>query len=203
MSAEPRPTEPGRPRRPRRFVVRDHEDHKVTEKIEAFLAGPRPGRSRRKRATVAKPRPPLDTRTDFAAALRLEHARAERYGRPVAIGAVAFGPDVPASASEFDPRRAAQPGRIDQLAGPIGTTLRREARDTDRVARVGPDRFHVLLPETSATDAERFVERVRRACEAWSAETAQPVRLRIETAAPDATRTLADALAAVEERLSA
>lgn len=205
MPADPRP-QPARPRRPRRFIVRDHEDHRVDEKIQAFLAGPKPSRSRARKAPPKPRRPalPLDTRTDFAAALRLESARAERYGRPVSIVAVAFAPAGDGADSAADATTGVDTARsVDRLAGPIGSTLRREARDTDRVARVAPDRFHVLLPETGATDAERFVERVRQACEAWSSEADEPLRLRIATVAAGHDRTLVDALAAAEERLSA
>jgi hypothetical protein len=38
-------------------------------------------------------------------------------------------------------------------------------RETDRVARFGPGRLHVLLPETRGRQAERVVERIR---ERWA-----------------------------------
>lgn len=193
-------------RRVRRFVVRDTEDHRTTAKIEEFLSGPR-ARGR----TGAKPnRAPgrvdtnFDTRPDFAAALVRETARTERYGHPATVLAVEFELADPAKTGTG---RAASDGararQIDRLAGPIGFTLRREARDTDLIARVAPNRFHVLLPETSEADASRFVDRARRACEVWFAGAAIPVRLRIEAASSGRDLTLTDALAAVEERLSA
>jgi hypothetical protein len=201
-----KPTSRPRARRPRRFVVRDGDDHRATEKIEEFLSGPR-ARSRHRTAPAASRAgdPDLDTRTDFAAALERETARTERYGRPATVLAVEFavngqaGPDRP-------PRWQVSGGmdrQIDQLAGPIGFTLRREARGVDRIARVAPNRFHVLMPETTAADAARYVDRARQACEVWFAGAALPVQLRIESASSGDGRTLRDALADVEDRLSA
>lgn len=177
-------------------MVRDGDDHRVTEKIEKFLSGPRSrrrthGPPRVEQASAAEDA--LDTRTDFAAAIRREMARTERYGRPATVVAVEF-------AVATTPAPGAQ---IDRLAAPIGFTLRREARDTDRIARVAPNRFHVLLPETSEADALRYIDRARQACEVWFTGAALPVQLRIEAASAGRDRSLADALAAVEDRLSA
>jgi GGDEF domain-containing protein len=196
MPDDRQPPRPLGPRRARRFVVRDGDDHRVTEKIEKFLSGPRSrrrthGPSRMEPARAAESA--LDTRTDFEAAIRREMARTERYGRPATVVAVEF-----AVATTSAPG-----GQIDRLAGPIGFTLRREARDTDRIARVAPNRFHVLLPETSEADALRYIERARQACEVWFTGATLPVRLRIEAASAGRDRSLADALAAVEDRLSA
>jgi GGDEF domain-containing protein len=93
--------------------------------------------------------------------------------------------------------------QIDRLAAPIGYTLRREARDTDRIARVAPNRFHVLLPETSEGDALRYISRARQACEVWFTGASLSVRLRIEAASAGQDRSLVEALADVEDRLSA
>jgi diguanylate cyclase (GGDEF)-like protein len=187
------------PRRPRRFVVRDTDDHRATEKIERFLSGPVPQaeppmspRLERTGSTEAV----LDTRTDFAAALRRETARAERYGRPATVVAIEFAA-FPGATSKPDH------DRTDRLARPIGFTLRREARDTDRIVRVAPNRFHVLLPETSEADAFRYVDRARYACEMWFMGAELPIRLRIETASAGPDQSLIEALAAVEDRLSA
>lgn len=193
-------------RRVRRFVVRDPDDHRATAKIEEFLSGPRARGRTGTRATKAPGRVDtnFDTRPDFAAALARETARTERYGHPATVLAVEFdvvGPNGnPRSPITSESERARQ---IDRLAGPIGFTLRREARDTDLIARVAPNRFHVLLPETGEPDALRFIERARRACEVWFAGAALPVQLRIEAASSGRGLTLTDALAAVEERISA
>ena len=193
------PLRPFGPRRAPRFVVRDRDDHRATEKIERFLTGPVPPdegpldrRPERARAAEAV----LYTRTDFAAALRRETARAERYGRPATVVAIEFVglPGAPAN-RDFD--------ATDRLARPIGFTLRREARDTDRIVRVAPNRFHVLLPETSEADAFRYIDRARYACEMWFMGAELPIRLRIETASASPDQSLIEALAAIEDRLSA
>ena len=218
----PKPPRPLGPRRARRFVVRDGDDHRVTEKIEKFLSGPRNHkRTQSPRMEPARPvDPALDTRSDFAAAIRRETARSERYGRPATVVAVEFavatGPRNGWPHGVGGGNNAPLPGpnvvpdpsgheihQIDRLAGPIGYTLRREARDTDRVARVAPNRFHVLLPETSEADALRYIERARQACEVWFTGAALPVRLRIEAASAGGDLSLIEALAAVEDRLSA
>lgn len=196
----PKPDRPT-PRRGRRFVVRDAEDHRATEKIEEFLIGPRRTRSRSDQPQSIRPARPstvtdLDTRTDFVAALRREASRTERYGHPATIVAVAF--DI-----ESANGRPADERDVDRLSGPIGFTLRREARETDRIARVAPNRFHVLMPETAADDAAGYVERARRACEIWFTGADLPVRMRFAAASSSPHQTLADALAAVEERLTA
>lgn len=186
-------------------MVRDGDDHRATEKIEEFLSGPR-AKSRHRTALTVKRTgdTDLDTRTDFAAALERETARTERYGRPATVLAVEFAVNALAAADRpLWPVSGAVDRQIDQLAGPIGFTLRREARDVDRIARVAPNRFHVLLPETTAADAARYVDRARQACEVWFAGAALPVRLRIESASSGDGRTLGDALADVEDRLSA
>jgi GGDEF domain-containing protein len=195
----PLPDRPVR-RRARRFVVGDGDDDRATEKIEEFLTGPR---------TRARPRGPrptqmagapvltdLDTRTDFVAALRREAGRSERYGRPATVVAVDFDVEAPRGVPTDD-------RQIDRLAGPIGFTLRREARETDRIARVAPNRFHVLLPETGSADAAGYIARARHACEIWFAGAALGVRMRFEAASSSPRQTLTDALASVEDRLSA
>jgi hypothetical protein len=197
---------PAARRRVRRFVVRDADDHRATAKIEEFLSGPRARGRTAGRATRAPGRVDqnFDTRPDFAAALAREAARTERYGHPATVLAVEFElADPPATAPPKPTSDGERARQVDRLSGPIGFTLRREARDTDLIARVAPNRFHVLLPETSEADASRFIERARRACEVWFAGAAIPVRLRIEAASSGREFTLTDALAAVEERISA
>jgi GGDEF domain-containing protein len=188
------------PRRVRRFVVRDAEDHRTTEKIEEFLTGPRTrARPRRARSADVGGSPPvadLDTRTDFVAAVRRETVRSERYGHPATIVAVEFA--IAAAGGV-----AADDREIDRLAAPIGFTLRREARETDRIARVAPNRFHVLMPETVSTDAAGYIDRARNACEIWFAGAALPVRIRFEAASSSPRQSLTAALEAVEERLTA
>jgi hypothetical protein len=188
------------PRRARRFVVRDAEDHRTTEKIEEFLTGPRTrDRPRSLRSAEIAGAPAvgdLDTRTDFVAAVRREARRSERYGHPATIVAVEF-------AIEATGGKPADDRQIDRLAGPIGFTLRREARETDRIARVAPTRFHVLMPETVATDATGYIDRARQSCEIWFGGAGLPVRIRFEAASSGPRQSLTAALEAIEERLTA
>jgi hypothetical protein len=205
MPDDPSAPQP-RQRRPRRFVVRHADEQRVTEKIEEFLSGPRSRQRTGGRGPAPAPRADqaLDTRTDFFAAVQREAARAERYARPATVVAVEFTVEEPTriGPSAHAARRDLTE-QVDRLAGPIGYTLRREARGTDRIARVAPNRFHVLLPETSERAARGYVERARHACEVWFAGAAIPVRLRIEAASTARDRTLTEALAVVDERLSA
>ena len=92
----------------------------------------------------------MDTRTDWDIALRHEDARVARYGRPAAVLAVRL--------------RMLTTGAVDHYATRIGGAIRHQARETDRVTRFGPDRFHVLLPETLEAEASVLAERVRAAC---------------------------------------
>jgi len=55
----------------------------------------------------------------------------------------------------------------------IGSLLRSGARSSDYVARLGPRRFGILLPETDEIAAVNFVERVRERCVA-AAKQADP-----------------------------
>ena len=53
---------------------------------------------------------------------------------------------------------------IERYAARVGAIVRETARETDRVTRAAPDRFHVLLPETSEAEAATLAERVRETC---------------------------------------
>ena len=152
----------GRPPRRKRFALpRDHHDEvengRAAEHIEAFLEGPTRGSRptdhgpdravRRPRALI-----PLDTRTDWDRALHLEDARIARYGRTASVLVV----DVATTPPEI----------VDASAARIGAAIRAESREIDRVARVGPGRFHVLLPETDGHHAAAIGQRMARACRA-------------------------------------
>ena len=63
-------------------------------------------------------------------------------------------------------------GLEDRFAARVGSVLRDHARETDRIARVGPTRFHVLLPETSEPEAAVLAERVRATCRERGARSA-------------------------------
>ena len=171
-----------------RFVLpADHHDDRIGERIEAFLDGPEPaarrgGRARHLRSDhLKRPRAllPLDTRTDWDAALRQEDARVARYGRPASVVVVSLA--------------LADPATTDRYASRIGTALRAHARETDRVARVGPARFHLLLPETMEAEATALASRLRDAC---CAVIGSPPPLEVRAVAASVVRggTLSDAL---------
>ena len=171
----------------------DRQDDRASEHIEAFIEGP--PRIRRKRDAPTGPdqrRPrkdvPLDTRRDWNAALAQEEARGLRYDSPAAVLIVDIGP-VPAL-------------RVERAAGLVGATVRHHARETDRVARVGPGRFHVLLPETLERDAAVLAERIRRACASTPAIAAiEGATVRTAVASPVRGQGLGEALKIAEARL--
>ncbi|MFL5778013.1 MAG: diguanylate cyclase domain-containing protein [Chloroflexota bacterium] len=189
-----RASPPARPvRRVRRFALptEQHDDARTSERIEAFLEGPPKPRRRGSKVAQRRPHrvPPLDTRADWNSALRLEEARAARYARPVSVMVVAFGASAPTNGG-------------DQIARPIGDAIRFAARETDRVARVGPDRFHVLLPETTGGEASHLAERLATACRERVNGAGADVALRIETASSIHGESIVEALAECERRLA-
>jgi hypothetical protein len=135
-----------RTRRPKFALPADHHhDDGTSERIEAGRDGPKRERRSKPRHLrsegLRRPRRsmPIDIRTDWDAALRHEDARVARYGRPAAVLVVDVQPS--------------EAGMVDRFAARVGTVIRDHARETDRIARVGPSRFHVLLPETSEPEA--------------------------------------------------
>lgn len=164
----------------------DHaQDAGVSERIEAFIDGRPPVRRTRRRPpkpeAVRQPTRPkkLDTRTDWDDALHHEDARVARYGRPASVLVIAI---------------AGAPGPLAERAAPaIGAAIRKAARETDRVARIGPGRFHVLLPETEDAEATAVAERIRAAC--------GDTPLHVAAASPSRGQTLIDALSLAIARI--
>jgi GGDEF domain-containing protein len=91
----------------------------------------------------------------------------------------------------------------DRLITPIANTLLRNSRRADRVARVGPVRFHVLLPKTDEITAINYVDRVREETDDWLAAGAVASRLVIGWASPGTGTAFADAMRVAEERMNA
>lgn len=89
----------------------------------------------------------------------------------------------------------------DRLLPPVADTLRRLARSADHVARVGPGRFGVLLPETDEISAINYIERVRRACELWLESGAIALRLAIGWAGTSGDPTLTEARRTATDRM--
>jgi len=132
---------------------------------------------------------PLDTRTDWEAALLHEDARLSRYGRAASVLVV----DI----------RLARPGAEDRLATEVGAVIRQLARETDRVARVSQTRFHVLLPETLEPEAAALAQRVQRACAASVATSLDGgVTIATAVASPPRGATLVDALRQAQDSLA-
>ncbi len=130
----------------------------------------------------------MDTRTDWDIALRHEDARVARYGRPAAVLAVRL--------------RMLTTGAVDHYATRIGGAIRHQARETDRVTRFGPDRFHVLLPETLEAEASVLAERVRAACVAMiPGAQGSEVEVMVAAAGTSGGGSLLEAMRSVKARL--
>lgn len=99
-----------------------------------------------------------------------EAARIKRYHRPATVVMIELD-----GLDRFVERLGHDAG--DRVVPAVADTIRRLARDADYVARLGPGRFGVLLPETDDVAAINYVERVRRACELWLESGAIAMRL--------------------------
>jgi len=138
----------------------------------------------------------LDNRLAWDRAMQQENERKRRYGRPVSVViAELYGLD---ALAERVGRDAA-----DRLVPAIAEALRRYGRATDRVARVGHARFHVLLPETDEVRAINYVERVRQACDLWLESGAVSLSLSLGWASPGPDDDIETAMIMAEDRLLA
>ena len=107
----------------------------------------------------------LHNRRYFHETLAREVARAGRYGRSLALVIL-----------DIDDFKAIN-DEIGHLAGDavlseVAKRLRAVVRSADIACRVGGDEFAVILPESSAADAEQLYHRVRRAVAAAPVEQA-------------------------------
>jgi diguanylate cyclase (GGDEF)-like protein len=91
----------------------------------------------------------------------------------------------------------------DRVLPALADALSRNARAADHLARLGPSRFGVLLPETAEVEAINFVERVRQACDLWLESGAIALHLSMGWASPGPESSLADAIALAQERMFA
>ena len=125
-----------------------------------------------------------------------EDARINRYGRPATVVIL-----------ELDglDRLVAALGQEagDRILPAVADALSRHARGADHIARLGPGRFGVLLPETGEVEAVNYVERVRQVCELWLEAGAIALRLAIGWASPAIDSTLADAFVEAQDRMYA
>jgi diguanylate cyclase (GGDEF)-like protein len=156
------------------------------------------------RGIAAVTAPPPETNADaltglltHAAWTRIvvdEEARIRRYRRPATIVMVELqGLD-----------RLVElmgPSSVDRIVPAVADTLRRDARESDHVARLASGRFAVLLPETDEILAINYVERVRRACDLWLESGAVSLRMAMGWASSAADGSLADAEGLATDRM--
>lgn len=126
--------------------------------------------------------------------LREEAGRLRRYGRSFAI--------VFAELDGLD-RLADRVGAeaAGRIVPALGHVLQHQARAVDIVARVGPSRFAVLLPETDEVRAINYVERVRSACDVWLQAGAVALQLSFGWASPGPEGDIHTAQLRADERL--
>lgn len=123
-----------------------------------------------------------------------EGARVRRYGRPATVVLVELdGLDRMTSILGVD--------AADRILPAVADLISRHARGADHVARLGPGRFGILLPETNEVEAVNFVERIRQVCELWLESGAIAMRLAIGWASPTADASLGDAFDEAEQRM--
>jgi diguanylate cyclase (GGDEF)-like protein len=123
-----------------------------------------------------------------------EDARVHRYARPATVVLVEIdGLEGFVAALGQD--------AADRVLPALADTITRHARTVDAVARLGPGRFGVLLPETAEVEAVNYVERIRGLCELWLESGAIALRLAIGWASSSPDRTMADAYNEAQERM--
>ncbi|MGE5272153.1 MAG: GGDEF domain-containing protein [Verrucomicrobiota bacterium] len=136
----------------------------------------------------------LPCSTFWRLVLGAESSRAVRYGRTatvVYVSLVGFERLV----REWDEDIAAA------VLVRISRLLRAGTRSSDYVARVGEDRFGILLTETAEIAAINMVERVRDRCERELSTLAPGARIAFGWASPSPSGTLLRAAVNAERRL--
>lgn len=147
-------------------------------------------------AVPSDPQTGLDAPSTWTRWLHEEETRVRRYHRPATVVLVELE-----SLDRLVERLG--PAAADRLIPPVAATMRRHARESDRVARLGPARFGAILPETDEVRAINYVERVRSTCDLWLASGAVSLRLSMGWAEMNASHLLEATLAAAEDRLNA
>lgn len=136
----------------------------------------------------------FDLRPAWARWLAEEEARVRRFHRPATIVLVELS-GLERLADRLGDEAAAR------LIPPIALTLRKNARATDHLARLGPTRFGAILTETDEIRAINFIERVRSACDIWLEAGAVMLRLSVGWAEISADRPAEVAFPHAEGRL--
>jgi diguanylate cyclase (GGDEF)-like protein len=134
--------------------------------------------------------------TDWNRLVADEDLRHARYRRPATV--------VIMELDGFD-RLTGAVGQLaaDRVILAVADTIHRHARKADHVARLGPGRFGVLLPETDEVAAINFVERVRQASDLWLEAGAIALRLAIGWASPIVDSSVVSAQEEAIERMFA
>ena len=125
-----------------------------------------------------------------------EDARIHRYGRPATVVLIELD-----GLDRLVSTLGEEAG--DRVLPAVADSLRRHARGSDHVARLGPGRFGVLLPETGEVEAVNYVERIRSVCELWLESGAIALRLAIGWASPAVDTSLGDAYNEAQDRMFA
>jgi diguanylate cyclase (GGDEF)-like protein len=132
--------------------------------------------------------------TDWNRLIADEDIRHARYHRPATVVVIEL--------DGFE-RLVKALGQIaaDRVIVAVADTIHRHARKADHVARLGPSRFGVLLPETDEVAAINYVERVRQASDLWLESGAIALRLAIGWASPVVESSVAGAQSQAIERM--
>jgi diguanylate cyclase (GGDEF)-like protein len=125
-----------------------------------------------------------------------EDARLHRYRRPATVALIELD-----GLDPFVSALGKQAG--DRVLVAVADTLKRHARSSDHVARLGPGRFGLLLPETGEVEAVNLVERLRALCDLWLESGSIGLRLAIGWASPAIEGSLAEAYDEAAERMYA
>ena len=186
--------------RARRFALPDLVDERTEESIEAFLHG-RGTKAAGQAAVAAHAREgdavalrSMPGRLEWNAAIEREIVRGSRYERPAAVAIFELKPLRPSVAMD---------SWLRVHAGPVGQVLLRQSRASDVVARVGPTRFQVLLPETNGDGAGEFVERVVAECQHQLQGIGAPLRVTASFAAATPDLPLRDAVSEATRQIEA
>lgn len=151
-------------------------------------------------ARLAARRDPLTglaNRQAFFERAKIELSRARRFGHPVSV-AVVDCDDLKRVNDELGHRAG------DALLLRIAEVLRTSVRQYDLVSRLGGDEFALLLPQTSAADAQPVIERLQSSLR--TAETAATPRLTVSAGVVSSERpstSIADLLARADELMYA
>jgi diguanylate cyclase (GGDEF)-like protein len=132
----------------------------------------------------------------FDAIVAHEDAREERYRRPTTVVVLELdGLDRLIERLGTD--------AADRIEPDVADTLAKLARRADYVARLGPGRFAVLMPETDEIVAINYVERIRQACDQWLESGAIAMRLAIGWASTAGSASVTTAMQVAVDRLHA